>query len=378
MSKQTPTRYEIERRALNLPCPDCSPGPDKRCLNRRGAVVRPAHASRMRAAVAELAAPPDAFGAFLQGVVADCVEGVPALPKLADGEAMRLFDLGFDRASDMSTQPEPNPYLSVDDVVIDCLERGGFELLVDEVSVRPRVGAATVCPRAAEVSAGAQAYLVKWSRFEREAWAPKHDRTELVVLAPPTDEETSAATLRAVRVLADEFDVEVGDVLNDGALLSVARELGRAFLLTRQARQRADYRADLRERFDDDLDDLVAYLNDRDVFALPKMIGVAKWCIGSDPSGAIYLQRLADYRKPGPWATASRLPNLGPTVWATPGWNDGPELPLQLDVAGIEGFTIEREVLVPWTGDPATDQALYRAAVRTLLDELDAAAGGAA
>lgn len=46
--------YQIIRVALDLPCPDCTPGPDKRCRTRTGAALRPAHVSRMAAARAHL------------------------------------------------------------------------------------------------------------------------------------------------------------------------------------------------------------------------------------------------------------------------------------------------------------------------------------
>lgn len=71
---------------------------------------------------------------------------------LLPGEAMRLFDMGFERASYLATTGGRNlSYPSApDDIVVDLLEGGAFALLLD---------CASICPRAAEVSAGAAAYL---------------------------------------------------------------------------------------------------------------------------------------------------------------------------------------------------------------------------
>lgn len=99
---------------------------------------------------------PGAFASFLQGVVADCIDGEPA-PTLETREAMRLFDLGFERASYLATTGRDLSHPSApDDVVVELLGDGAFELLLD---------CASVCPRAAEVSAGAAAYLA-----DRPAW----------------------------------------------------------------------------------------------------------------------------------------------------------------------------------------------------------------
>jgi hypothetical protein len=374
---------------------------------------------------------------------------------LETGEALALFDLGYEHASHLSTSGRNLSHPSApDDVVVELLEARRFELSTD---------CASTCPRAAEVSAGAAAYLeslepelddqvdeallvagpagyrypvpvdvlassvhvdgVAVSRVQfpdgdvravasrdlvSPTPAPAMTARELLgrvgVRAlrcwsyfdgpgrPPAVAELGEPdALESLRRAALELDrnsdpgLEVGGLLEllacivdpsgrswstvelEGEVVLVADDdlevledraddlegLQLATHYTRRDRALELYRRRL--ELEHDLDDLVEYLDDRARFPVPYTIG--QWCAGSCPSGAIYYSRQGDVD--------------GPLVWSSPGWDLHAELPIQIDVGGV--FIRTAWILVPWQGEPTLDRALYVAALRLVLNQLEQA-----
>lgn len=175
---------------------------------------------------------------------------------------------------------------------------------------------------------------------------------EPVVLSEPNDEQISAATFRGATALAAEFDLPLREVLADEQAQNQTRAVAERLLSLRSGYKRRAYRASLVAAHGE-LDRAVAYLSDRSAFPLPRRIG--SWVGGADSLGSVY------YWRPGE--------PFGPIVWATPGWDEEPQLHIQIDLDPATGIEFEREIFVPWTLDPECDSALYVATVRAMIRE---------
>ncbi len=179
----------------------------------------------------------------------------------------------------------------------------------------------------------------------------------LEVVHTPTDERISELTVEALAGVTAALRLRPS-LFGDGALEALVAALRQAAEVAVQTRNRQhleSYRRGIELDLNRASSGIADRLADRDRFPLPHAIG--QWCLGSDPSGALYYTRNGDA--------------LGPVVWATPGGESRPELLVQIDPELGAGALRSRWILVPWTLDPRLDAALFAAALRRVLEELE-------